>query len=358
MPQFTKPILKIIASLFVLIIILVVCLISISSQLILPAPGKVLPAKEWVVFRDNGDQIVSRLTDHKRGVIVSQATFPVVRGDNLHFNLEDVPSSTGLVHAGDTLAQLSSPDFQIWKQDLLNQQQNLAAQLKLAQAGDKPELVRQAEKELKLAEEEEDFQFRQFTRQKELFSKNMISSQEFELTESAWRLAKAKKEVQQAALEVYQTGEKPELVNQIKTQIEGVNRQLTLLPTREKAFTITTPINGRLFPTSASADTLVWVGSDPDWIIKIPIDYRYKSMIVPGQEVQIKTVTGEELGEGRVISVGQQSVLLAGQQVIEVIVKVVGEINLAPGLYLETGIKTGSASLWDQLFFSLNRPRH
>lgn len=358
MPQLTKPILKIIAAFLVVIIILVASLFSISSQLILPAPGKVLPAKEWVVFRDNGDQIVSRLTDHKRGVIVSQATFPVVRGDNLHFNLADYSSSTGMVHSGDTLAHLSSPDFQIWKQDLLNQQQDLAAQLKLAQAGDKPELIRQAENELNLAEEEENFQSRQLSRQKELFAKNMISSQEFELTESAWRLAKAKKEVQQAALDVYRTGEKPELINQIKTQIEGVNRQLTLLPTREQAFTIITPIDGRLFPTSASVDTLVWVGSDPDWIIKVPIDYRYKSLVLPGQEVQIKTVSGDELGNGKITSVGQQAVLLAGQQVIEAIVIVEGEINLAPGLYLEIGIKTGSATWWDQLIFSLNRPRH
>lgn len=358
MPNLTKPVLKIIALILVAVLIILVSLFSISSQLILPAPGKVLPSKEWVVFRDNGDQIVSRLTDHKRGVIVSQVTFPVVRGDNLHFYLAELTSSTGMVYSGDTLAHLSSPDFQLWKQDLLNQQQDLAAQLKLAQAGDKPELFKQAENELKLADEEENFQSRQLTRQKELFSKNMISSQEFELTESAWRLAKAKRDVQQAALDVYRTGEKPELINQIKTQIEGVNRQLTLLPTREQAFTIVTPIDGRLFPTSASADTLVWVGSDPDWIIKVPIDYRYKSMVLPGQEVLIKTVTGDELGEGRVISVGQQAVLLAGRQVIEAIVKVEGEINLAPGLYLETGIKTGTATLWDQLFFSLNRPRH
>jgi len=354
----SKPFLRITAGiLFVLILALVVLQLT-TSRLILPAPGKVLPSKEWVVFRDNGDQIVSRLTDHLKGVIYSQTTLPVVRGDNLNFQLSGKWSSSGYVRPGDTLGYLQSPDFMLWKQNLQNQKRDLESELALVSSGGKPELVRQAENELKLAEAEEEFTGRQLARQKELFAKNMISGAEYELSETAWKLARSKKEVARSVLEVYRSGEKPQLVDQIRTRLSGISQQLSLLPSKEKAFTLITPLAGRLFQTSSSLDTLLWVGSDPNWIVKIPVDYAYRTMVQPGQPVQFKTLQGETIGEGRVVFTGNQATLLSGRQVVEIIAEVLQTETLAPGLYVTADITVGEGSGWESLLFFLNRPRH
>lgn len=269
----------------VLVIILLIFLLPVSIPMTIDAPCKIKPTLTWVVRFGNDGNVITSLHNSQSGTIENFFSAVPERGDSYRFQLVKNPPKHW-VEKGDTIGIIHSNLLSQDYAELTGKLKTNQATLHVLLTGEKESLVKYARQQLNAAIEHAQYEKEIYDRKKQLFEKNLISSEENEQYRSQAKQAEIDVAAKRAYLESVQTGGKQEQINLVKNEINAVEQQIKVLNEKYESYVITSPISGNLNSYN-SKDTILTVNS-PQSVLFIPVDWKYRSLLHEGLPVDLK----------------------------------------------------------------------
>ncbi|MBT8401915.1 MAG: hypothetical protein KJO98_15680 [Rhodothermia bacterium] len=252
--------------------------------------GRVIPAREWALYRSRNDGIETALRDNLRGGVTQYTVNRFAGGDAARLTLEPGLQVASAVQHGDTVASIYSSELAREYAALGGQLAVALASLDLYTTGDKEPVIE--EERLKLAQAEEVArQHRlELQRLRQLRSENLISEQELEFSESEQRVLDAGVEVAQARFETVRSGAKPEQIEFTRAQVRSLRQEIGTIADKLRLSTITSPISGRI-ARSFGSDTLLAAYDTTSFVAVMAVPVERMLMVSAGDTVMIRTRT-------------------------------------------------------------------
>lgn len=337
------------------LVVIALLVVAVAALLFLPVqvpynlsvPGKVMPAREWLLVRDQEGSIGALLRDNMLGSVQSYNVNRFERGDAVRFTLARALEPRTTVAAGDTVGSIYSNETERQLASLSGDLAETLSTLDLYTSGEKEAIIREADLRLQRAQEQLRQHEKELNRLRQLRERELISAQDLELAESQWELYQDDIEIAQAQLEAVRSGAKPQQVALARTRADALQKQIEKLNERIDLYTITTPISG-LAVRSFGGDTLLTVRDTTSFVVAMPIPWRDAHLIEPGQEVVVQIRGRTMRAVGHIRQIGDSVHLLNGQQVLLATAFVTqAGAALMPGAITECTIPTGEVSLWE-----------
>jgi multidrug resistance efflux pump len=208
------------------------------------------------------------------------------------------------------------------------------ADLAAKSTGEKQDLIEVARKKIKYSEAKIQEKTLLFERAKELFRKEYISKEEYDV--SLWQLKQAEieNEIDKAQLEACLTGSKNEDLTVLKTTIDSYLGEIELLKKRLKDFVLRSPISGDIL-REFSKDTLLIVNNTSKLILYTPIRFEKTQYLREGEIVQIELNNISEEVTGVLLSLSREVKILNGVQILYArIIIDPQKVNMVPGLLI------------------------
>jgi hypothetical protein len=321
--------------------------IKISSDI--PVSGKVFPARKWMLFAGTNGQVMTTQIDLIAGVSNVFETREFSRGDNVRFEILPEILLKPMIKKGDTIGLIYSNETKMLLNAARNELRVQKAILKSSQSGDKKEAIALAEKELEYARIDAQSQLSTFKRNKVLFEQKVITVQEFEDQQRLLELRQAEVEIKQADLQNIVTGEKPEVIEQIKAEIEKIESELKDLENKQEMQTIISPLTG-IFHNSFSSDTLMVVESMDDLIIKMPVNLKDRHRVFAGQKVKATILGMKKSFHSEVVHISNHIRVSGGKQTFILTASILtSEAELLPGVVFSGKLEADQILLRDYL---------
>jgi len=321
----------------IFLLLIVVLLIPIQLPYKITVPGKVLPTKEWLLYKDSEGRLMTSLVNHRAGVHESYSVRSFQRGDAIQFILNPGISAGASVTISDTIGVIYSNETE---KQLINLKANLQSQnalLNVNESKEKEALISEAKQGVAFAERQFEEQQKIYLRQKGLFDKELISEQEFDLSKGALDLFRINIEIAKERLNSVTTGEKQEQIDLVKTNINGLQNEISILEQRFSDYVIQSPVNGtvnRVF----SSDTLLIVSDTTEYIVYMPIQWNYKEYVKKDQSVEFD-LQDRSSTYGKILAVENSAELIDRNIVSFATATYSGKnTNFIPGLLLECSI--------------------
>ena len=220
--------------------------------------GRLIPARDWILLRDERNHLVSVLYDNLEGSTVSFTGSYFERGDNVEFSLNPRIAFGQRVAVGDTIGTLNSLEIDRDLVRLRAEMANSEANLRLLRAGAKETEIEEVRRRLVYAKTQMQQQVIRTDRVRALFEKKLASEEDLELEENALRLQQLQVEVVTAQMNVLKTGSTAAELDLARSRTAGIRSEIEINELRLQKATITSPIDG--YVTSYLAgDSLVVV---------------------------------------------------------------------------------------------------
>jgi HlyD family secretion protein len=203
-----------------------------------------------------------------------------------------------LIAAGTLVARLESTELACEVDVRTAETEAAAAALAELEAGSRPEEIAQGEAALDLAQAEADRLRVEFSRQAELYRKNFVSRREYDVTETAYRVAQARVRDARERLTLLRKGPRSEKIAQARARLEQAQQMLALAETRLGYATLLAPLSGVVLSKNVEPGEYVAPGSpvvtvgdlDRPWL-RAYIDETDLGRVKLGQEVKVTTDT-------------------------------------------------------------------
>lgn len=281
----------------------------------LEAPGRVLPAREWLLVRDADGNLETRLRNHVSGTVEALNVNRFARGEAVRLVPHPAYRPQASVAAGDTLATVYSSAAEQERTALTGALAAAAARLDLFAAGEKAAVVRAAGEELAAAQERARQQQNEVTRLQALRTRNLVAEQALEEAESRLRVRLADVAAAQARLDAVRSGERPQQLDLSRAEVAALRAEIGALHDRFDLFTITAPLGGKAV-RAYSDDTLMVVRDTASQVVVMPVRWRDARRLVPGQPVAVRVPGRAAPLGGRLLQRGDDIRLVSGEQVL------------------------------------------
>ena len=300
MRSLSKSTLIVLAGVVIVILLLV---IPVRVPGTVSAYGKVMAASEWVLMRSDNGMIISVLRDNRTGAVRQYDVTQLERGDAFSFSmLKDV--ATAVVRLGDTVAWTLSTDVEYELAALRGSLAVAEAALDAARAGEKQELVDEAQRRVTYARKAVEEQTALTRRLKELHARQMVSDEEFELAEDRLELLGINVGIAEAQFAAGSSGARPAEIRQRSEEIEAIRGEIRAMEQRLALSTHVSPVSGRM-RMSRAADTLLVVEDTTNMLLLMPVSIGDLARIEKGSAVGFSS---PELGVcGKAVSDGADS---------------------------------------------------
>lgn len=280
--------------------------------------GKVLPAAEWVLVRDQGGTIGTLLRDHLDGTVRSSDLHHFERGDAVHVELNPALRVRSSVGAGDTVLTIHSNETHRQLAALTGEIAAAQSAISLYASGEKDAVVEAAARKVARAVEQAEQQRRRVERLRALRERQLVAEQDLEDAVSLLQIYEAEVDIARAEHEAVSTGSKREQLSLAETQSEARQRELRWLAERVSMQTIVAPISG-VAVRSFGTDTLLTVLDTSAAVVVMPVAWRDRSALQTDQKVRVELdhseVTGRIIEIGRTIErVGREQVVMVTAQ--------------------------------------------
>jgi len=318
-------------------------LLPITLSWRINVPCKVLPAREWLLMKNADGSMMATYSDYQQGRTDSYSAMTIVRGDAFRFDLLPSLKAGDMVRAGEAISKVYSHELSRESSRLSGDLEVAKASLAAIKAGEKQTVAQEAERTLALAKEKAQVVNLQFQRQDSLYQRRLISREAFDLARSTAQMAAIEVAIAEAHLQTVRTGDKPEQIRLIESQIQGLEGEIKALSNQVGALTLVSPFTG-IFQTSPNPDTLCTV-IDTAQVLLMPISVRHLEEVAAGQSVRLRTSRSAGWIEATVQRVEQQVKVVNGLQVIMVTAEVkAGSRTLPANLVAQGYIETGRLS--------------
>ena len=312
---------------FVLMIGIVVAVVGGVLALPIQVPytistmGKVLPAAEWVLVRDQGGSIGTLLRDNLTGTIRSSDAHYFERGDAVRYRLNPALHAQAHVAEGDTVLHIESNETERQLAALSGEAAAARSEVALYASGEKAAVVEAAERRLERAVERARQQQRSVERLQALRERQLVAEQELEYAASQLEIFEAEAEMALAELNVVRTGSKQERVTFAETAADAREQEMRALSERLAMQTILAPISG-IAVRSFGSDTLLTIRDMSSAIVVMPVTWDDIEALKINQTVRLNIRNGSEEVTGRIVEIGDTIQRLGREQVVTVTARI------------------------------------
>ena len=341
---------------FILIVIIVVLitLLPIKFPITIKSYGKLYPAKEWHITRDQNDNIATKYFDRLQGGLRNYSTNSFERGDIVSYNLEPKINIGSKVCVGDTIARISSKILIQLQSEMLGAIEIAIANLNVFQTQENQSLVDEAQYQVEYSQTQFENQKIVFDRILQLRINDLISDQEFDSVRTMLQLYEKDIQIAEAQLNTVLNGAKPETIQLLKSTIKSYQDQYAILSQRINQGILISPINGIVsdpcaVDTVLSISTILSIQDTTKFIALFPILWKYTSLLNKGQEVHIRI---PEIGiwTGFVRSIDNNVQVIGGDARVIITVELEeGYSNISVGQVVEGKIHCKSTTILNQI---------
>lgn len=340
-----------------LVIFLVVLVITVAAILvrIVPVPyyvyskGLVTPLKEWSLRKSGDGTLVSVQKDFLKNVTTHLAVTEFQRGDLAEFTVNRQLLQKNKVSSGDTIGVIRSIEEE---RRLAELSAELAVQQSLFQvyaSGEKPENVQMAYESMIRAEHEYETQMKLTQRSRELYDKEFIPLEEYELSLNQYQVKKQSMIIARLNYDAVSTGEKPEQLEYIKARIHSLEVQIEQTQQILSSFHILSPMDGTLVGRRSMNnpdETVISIADLSQYLVLLPVEVHQMPYIKTGQQLVLKTgsyggdITAEIAGIDNVVQMIDQR-----QNVFITALVQKDALSIAPGMVMDATIDCGKISV-------------
>ncbi|NUO82448.1 hypothetical protein HUU05_20425 [candidate division KSB1 bacterium] len=335
-------------------IVLVSLLLLFTLPLRIPyaikVPGKILPAREWIVAKGTDGRLMTTLVDHALGVTTGYAILQFERGDAVQFSLHTALASGATVAANDTIGLVSSSSMERELLRLRGELSAAQASLELSRSGEKEAIVAEARQQLAHAMTAADEYNKTLQRQKALYEQRLISQEEYDLAQGQSRLYAIAIAIAEAKLQSVQSGAKQEELELVHAQIAALQGEIEVLQRRATtAFTLTAPFAG-VTQRAPSGDTLLVLADNSKYVLLMPVRWSERKYLAHEQAVLLRAREVFNLPQAELLKVEQTAYNLHGRPTLLATAILEDETGeLAPGLMLQCAIQCQPVSPWEYI---------
>ena len=311
-------------------------------------PGKVLPIKEWVLSKSNNGQIVTQLINNKTGQSEDYFVTLIERGDVVQLKLKSNRDNFTVLK-NDTIAVIHSNEINRQLIRLMGKLEETKTSLKLNLTGSKKSVIEAAKKKLDFEKEKLREQNKILARLKEMYEKNLISVEEYEIAQNESYLNDINIAIAKAQLETVQTGEKTGQIQFIISQINSLENEIGVLEKRLTNFVIVSPINGTVNQI-ANSDTILFVSDTSEYVILMPINIQEKEYLQKDISIVLQIPYNNKMIDAEFYWLDNRVQVFRGTQVIflKAIVNK-DKLNFIPGMYVQCTLNLGSVSIKERI---------
>jgi len=344
-------------SLGIIMIILIVASVFVPVDIpyAFNSTAKVYPLQQWIIHKQADGSLVSTLHDHKTGLLKDYSSYQFDRGDvvNIQFNPNRIAQSK--VDSGELIATIQSNLLNGQMIALENERSIEKANLVRTQAGSKPEIIKQAREELRLAQQELEIQKLKIARAQGMLDEGLLARAEFENIENAFKQAQNALVVAKEKIQVVTTGDKPEEIEYIKSRIASIGKQLEFLKTSNSNYNIFSPIAGRIsYETDQDGDRMI-VEDTTEHILVIPIKLRDRDFIGKNTTIELSILGQDTLIPAKLLGLNEKVEILNRHVVVLAKASVSGSIpGLASGMPIKCKVTCGAVKPLEYLKRSTN----
>lgn len=339
----------------VIISLVVILLLPIKIKYNIFVRGKVLPVKEWIIYKGTDGRLTSLLTDYKSGINQSYDVTLFDRGDAMQFSFDQKLSSGSQINKHDTIATIFSSEIEREIENLKGNILEAKASLTLNLTGEKNAIVEQERKNLDYALKKADEQKKILDRFSVLYEKGLVSQEEYELTKGSYDLDLINISIAKARLSAVETGAKQEQIGLIKSQISSFEKELSVMQKRYNSFTITAPIDG-IVNRKTNSDTLIIISDISEYVLIFPVKVNDRKFINTTTSVSIKAAGIKQDVKSSIYEIDNSVKLINGLQVFIASASINGVTDqLYPSLLVECYLDTGDLTPLEYLQRIWNR---
>ncbi|MFH1198104.1 MAG: hypothetical protein V1720_20550 [bacterium] len=339
---------KIVVSL-IIVLILILLLLPIKISYRINTTGKVLPVKEWFLIRGADGNLMTSLINNRTGVYENYTVSQFNRGDAAKIETVAHLEAGSAITMNDTIIKIFSNDVNKEIAELYTDLNSEEALLSVLKSKEKQAVIQTEKENVAYAERQVAEQERLYQRKKQLFEKNLISQEEYEIAEGAVGLFKINRDIAKQRLQIVMTGAKPEEIEMTQSKIKDLKKEIAVIQKKMSDYVVLSPVSG-VVSRSFSADTLMIVHDTTEFILLLPITVKEIGELKENQEVVVNNsafgqdVRGTILNwEKNVRNINQKQFFIAA-----------ASVENAPGLYpgsaVECYITVGDLILRDYLF--------
>ena len=333
----------------VAVLILLLFLLPFRFAYKIHGQGKVLPNKEWTVYRGTDATITTVLTDHLTGINKSYSVSQFERGDVVQFTFAPNVQAGVFINEGDTIGSVYSNETDRQIINLKSEIVLTRASLSINLSGEKESLIRQEKERLDYAIKQAEEQRKILSRLKALFERGLVAQEEYEIAQGTAELNDINVAISRATLESVETGAKPELIKFFNAQVSSLEKELSVLEKRYNGLTLISPISGTI-DRQTNNDTLLVLNDVSDFVIIIPVNILEKRYINLPVSVDVYLNNKKQSINAELVSIDNKVRLLNGVQVIVGSVRLDGNLEtFMPGMMVECYINLGSFSVYEYL---------
>ncbi len=309
---------------------------------------KIVPAKEWSLVRNTNGLFNILLFNHHQQRLEYIKTIEFERGMFGQLSLAADVQNGSLINKGDTLASIEDTMLKERHIQVSGQIEITKARIEAGFTGEEEVLIPQAQKELDYARAVLRGQQKIFNRVEELFNKDLITREEYEIEQNNLELAKESVSLAEAQLSAIESGQEEAFVKVLKTELTAYQKEADLLKERLNKNVIISPISGKLL-FDAFSDTIMQVYEINNFVGYIPLKSKDQRYVENGDSVFVHYSSGNSL-KG-IIKYRQSKVQLhQGEQII-INISVFDSINFEnPGLILPCIVESKETNVLEYLW--------
>ncbi len=286
---------------------------SISSR------GILYPGKEWVLSRTADGNLINSLKDNFHNSITEYTVTEFQRGDLANFVVQPGVFQKPYVQKGDTIASISSQTERRRKTELMGELERQQRLLTVYATGERIQDINIAYQRKILALNEFETQQRISERNKVLFGRGHIPEEEYEISVNELNIKEQNYLIAQTQYEALKSGAKPEQLDLVKANIESITQQIGQLEELMDAFTITSPISGKIVKQQGANGTyeaILRVAQTDSYVLMVPVDVYHLPYIQAGQQLHFRTPGSREVFSARIAGFDNAVQMLDGRQKI------------------------------------------
>ena len=333
----------------VLVIFIILLLLPIKIKYNIFVRGKILPAKEWIIYKGTDGRLTSLLTDYKSGINQSYDVTLFDRGDAMQFALDNELSSGKRINKYDTIATIFSSEIEREIESLNGDILSAKASLTSNLTGEKSAIVEQEQKNLAYAIKQAEEQKKILDRFSALYEKGLVSQEEYELAKGTYDLNMINISIAEARLSTVKTGAKQEEIGLIRSQIASLEKELSVMQKRHNSFTITSPVDG-IINRKTNSDTLIIVSDNSEYVVMCPVKVNDRKYLKTSTPIEIHSLGNKQNVTAKIYEIDKSVKVVNGLQVFIITASILGETDqLYPSLIVDCYIDTGDLSLLEYI---------
>ncbi len=335
-------------TLIALIVFLVLLFfLPIKIPFTIKAVARIYPEKEWKIMKDKSGSIYSLVKDYESGLTNDFTNYAFERGDIANIMLSSSVKSNKIISKGDTIVTISSMLLKEEINELKGKIEVEEALLKSSSTGERPEDINVIESELLLAKQKYMQEKRNYNRIKELHDKAAVSDELYENSENTDKIAEISVNILEMKLKAAKKGKKPEDLKLVKTNINSLKQQISLLERRQHIYSIVSPLTGIVNNSTDEAQILAIAGTK-QLELKMAIEPAYKEYINGNSVLLIQNNNSFVEIENHGFKINDSVELINNRQVLILKTKLDNTDNeLSPGMILKCKLKCEPISLYE-----------